>query len=63
MRQEARSRYTYQLDVKFGRPGREKRYQNLSRMSFLPSADVPALLFMGVPEDEKQRSVLRRTRA
>jgi hypothetical protein len=47
------SRYTYQLDVKFGRPGREKRYQNLSRMSFLPSADVPALLFMGVPQDEK----------
>jgi hypothetical protein len=48
-----RSRYTYQLDVKFGRPGREKRYPHLSRMSFLPSPDVPALLFMGVPQDEK----------
>ena len=48
-----RSRFTYQLDVKFGRPGREKRYPNLTRMSFLPSADVPALLFMGVPQDEK----------
>jgi hypothetical protein len=48
-----RSRYTYQLDVKFGRPGREQRYPDLSRMSFLPSADVPALLFMGVPEDAK----------
>ena len=48
-----RSRFTYQLDVKFGRPGREKRYPNLSRLSFLPSADVPALLFMGVPQDEK----------
>jgi len=46
------SKFTYQLDVKFGRPGREKRYPNLTRMSFLPSADVPALLFMGVPEDE-----------
>ena len=48
-----RSRFTYQLDVKFGRPGREKRYENLSRMSFLPSEDVPAVLFMGVPQDEK----------
>ena len=47
------AKFTYQLDVKFGRPGREKRYRNLSRMSFLPSAKVPALLFMGVPQDEK----------
>jgi hypothetical protein len=47
------SKFTYQLDVKFGRPGREKRYANLSRMSFLPNADVPALLFMGVPQDAK----------
>jgi hypothetical protein len=45
------SKYTYQLDVKFGRPGREKRYPELSRMSFLPSPDAPALLFMGVPEN------------
>ena len=44
------SKFTYQLDVKFGRPGREKRYAHLSRMSFLPSPDVPALLFMGVPQ-------------
>lgn len=47
------SRFTYQLDVKFGRPGREKRYPDLTRMSFLPSPDLPALLFMGVPVDEK----------
>jgi hypothetical protein len=47
------AKFTYQLDVKFGRPGREKRYPDLSRRSFLPSADVPALLFMGVPTDEK----------
>jgi hypothetical protein len=48
-----RTGYTYQLDVKFGRPGREKRYRNLTRMSVLPSKKVPALLFMGVPEDAK----------
>ena len=47
------AKYTYQLDVKFGRPGREKRYRSLARMSFLPSAKVPALLFMGVPQAAK----------
>lgn len=45
--------YTYELDLRFGRPGREKRYRNVSRMSFLPNANLPALLFMGVPVDAK----------
>jgi len=48
------ARYTYELDVKFGRPGREDRYPHLSRMSFLPSAKVPAMMFMGVPVDAKR---------
>lgn len=47
------TKYTYELDVKFGRPGREKRYRHLSRMSFLPNPKLPALLFMGVPVDAK----------
>jgi len=47
------AKYTYELDVKFGRTGREKRYPHLSRMSFLPSAKVPAMMFMGVPVDAK----------
>ena len=42
-------RYTYQLDIKFGQPGREKRYRHLTRMSLLPSPKVPAVVFMGVP--------------
>ena len=46
-------RFTYQIDVRFGRPGREKRYPHLPRMSFLPSEKVPALLFMGVPVEAK----------
>ncbi|HYH58724.1 MAG TPA: hypothetical protein VD790_05845 [Thermoleophilaceae bacterium] len=45
--------FTYQLDLKFGRPGREQHYPNLTRMSFLPSRQVPALMFMGVTADEK----------
>jgi len=45
--------FTYELDVKFGRPGREKRYRHLTRMSFLPSAKVPAMMFMGVPVGAK----------
>jgi hypothetical protein len=51
--QVRRTNFTYELDVKFGRPGNEKRYRHLTRMSFLPSAKVPALLFMGVPVDAK----------
>ena len=42
--------YTYQLSVKFGRPGREQRYPELGRMSFLPRPNLPVLLFLGVPE-------------
>jgi hypothetical protein len=46
-------RYNYQLDLRFGRPGREQRYPAVTRLSFLPSPSIPALLFMGVPVDEK----------
>ena len=45
--------FNYQLNVKFGRPGREKHYPSLARMSFLPSSKTPALLFMGVPVEAK----------
>lgn len=48
-----RTNFTYELDVKFGRPGREKRYRHLTRMSFLPNAKVPAMMFMGVPVGAK----------
>jgi len=48
-----RTNFTYELDVKFGRPGSERRYRHVSRMSFLPSEKVPALVFMGVPADAK----------
>lgn len=45
--------YTYQLALKFGRPGREVRYPAVTRMSFLPRPTLPALLFMGVKEGER----------
>jgi hypothetical protein len=48
-----RTNYTYELDVKFGQTGREKRYRHLSRMSVLPNPNAPALMFMGVPVDAK----------
>ena len=47
------SRFNYQLDLKIGRPGREKRYPHVARLSFLPSEKIPALLFMGVTVDEQ----------
>jgi hypothetical protein len=46
-------RYNYELDLKLGRPGREKHYPAVGRLTFLPSNSVPALLFMGVAPDEK----------
>lgn len=48
-----RYRYNYQLDLRFGRPGREERYPAVTRLSFLPSPKIPALLFMGVPVHER----------
>ena len=45
--------FNYELDVKFGRPGSETHYPHLTRLSFLPSEKVPAMLFMGVPADAK----------
>jgi hypothetical protein len=47
------SRFNFQLDIKVGRPGREKRHPSVARLSFLPSKSLPVLLFMGVTEDEK----------
>ena len=47
------ARFNFQLDLKIGRPGREKRYRNVTRLTFLPSQKLPALLFMGVTVDEK----------
>jgi hypothetical protein len=47
------SRFNYQLSLKFGRPGREERYPAVKRLTFLPKPSLPALLFMGVREDEK----------
>jgi hypothetical protein len=48
-----RTSFTYELDVKFGQTGHEKRYRHLSRMSVLPNAKTPALMFMGIPVDAK----------
>lgn len=51
-----RAFYNFRLDVKFGRPGREKRYRSLSRMSFLPRPSLPVAMYMGVSE-ERDRAV------
>lgn len=47
------SRFNFQLDLKIGRPGHERRFRNVTRLTFLPSRKLPALVFMGVPVDEK----------
>lgn len=42
--------YNFRLDVKFGKPGREKRRKSAARLSFFTVAGHPVALFLGVNE-------------
>jgi len=42
-----RATFVYVADVRFGRPGSERRYRGLQRLRMLPSADSPLLVFLG----------------
>jgi hypothetical protein len=42
------TRYTYVVDVSFGRNGRERRYRGLGRLDMLPSQNSPLLISLGV---------------
>jgi hypothetical protein len=43
--------YTYTADVRFGRSGSERRYDNVERLDLLPSDDNPMLVFLGASPD------------
>jgi hypothetical protein len=51
---EGRKSYTWVADVRFGRAGRERRRRGLTRLTILPSARNPLLVFMGVTADRKR---------
>ena len=46
--------YNFRLDLKFGKPGREKRMASMSRLSFLSVVGQPVALFLGVDETERK---------
>jgi len=45
--------YNFRLDLKWGRPGREKRIKSMSRLSFLSVSGHPVAIFLGVDETER----------
>ncbi|HEY6758876.1 MAG TPA: hypothetical protein VI318_05275 [Baekduia sp.] len=49
---------TYRVDVKFGESGAEKAYNNVARLTPLPSSDNPFFVFLGVGEDKKTATFL-----
>ena len=51
---EGRKSYTWVADVRFGRAGRERRHRGITRLTILPSAGNPVLVFMGVTADRKR---------
>jgi hypothetical protein len=48
------------VDLRFGEPGesKQKRYADIARLSALPSADNPIVIYLGVKDDEKTATFL-----
>jgi hypothetical protein len=44
---------TYKVNVSFGEAGAEKNYNNVARLTPLPSSDNPFFVFLGVGADQK----------
>jgi hypothetical protein len=45
--------YSYTVDIQFGRVDGLKRYRNVHRLSLVPSANLPLLMYLGVSTDKK----------
>jgi hypothetical protein len=44
---------TYSVDLSFGESGAEKKYNNIARLTPLPSSDSPFFVYMGLSADQK----------
>jgi hypothetical protein len=44
---------TYRVNFTFGEAGAEKKYNNVARLTPLPSADNPFFVYLGLAEDQK----------
>jgi hypothetical protein len=48
-----RTTTTYAVDLSFGESGAEKKYNNIARLTPLPSSDSPFFVYMGLSDDKK----------
>lgn len=48
----------YRVELDFGQPGEQKRYTNLARLTPLPSAEAPVIVFLGIKEDGRTATFL-----
>ena len=46
--------FSYVVDIDFGRSGRERKRRNVKRLTILPDARRPLLVFLGVTADRKR---------
>jgi hypothetical protein len=49
---------TYSVDLSFGESGAEKKYNNIARLTPLPSSDSPFFVYMGLSADKKSATFL-----
>jgi hypothetical protein len=52
------SKDVFRVDVTFGESGAEKQYNNVARLTPLPSSDNPFFVFLGVSDDKKSATFL-----
>jgi hypothetical protein len=52
------SKDVFRVDVTFGESGAEKQYNNVARLTPLPSSDNPFFVFLGVSDDKKAATFL-----
>jgi len=52
------SKDVFRVDVTFGESGAEKQYNNVARLTPLPSSDNPFFVFLGVSDDQKSATFL-----
>lgn len=49
---------TYSVDLSFGESGAEKKYNNIARLTPLPSSDSPFFVYMGLSADKRSATFL-----
>jgi hypothetical protein len=58
--EEKKDTKVLEVDLRFGEPGKtkQKRYDDIARLSALPSANEPIVIFLGIKKDKKTAAFL-----